>query len=359
MGRTDISLIGTLPRVLFTACLFLLAGCGVKDDEAVTGLVRLSGIKAAMAEEQGTIVVPGQGPWLFLASELRHVGLGVFWGGRASEVSRSIQAEHADPLPAIVEFHHQLESVGVELLLVPVPPKVSIYPDALDSSFFRPTRRLDRALEAFYALLRKEGVAVLDITEALLDARQVDERPFYLQQDSHWAGPAVILAARKLADEIRTKPWFESLPTHELSIEERTLEVSGDLWNAVPKPKPIKERVTLRFVGIRQGNDLTPLQPDATSPVLLLTDSHGLVFHAGDDMHAVGAGIVDQLSYELGYPVDLIAVRGSAATPVRLNLLRKSRKDGTYLARKKLVVWLFAAREFSESAGWRKLPPFS
>ncbi len=46
--------------------------------------------------------------------------------------------------------------------------------------------------------------------------------------------------------------------------------------------------------------------PDRNSPVILLGDSHNLVFQAGGDMHATGAGLADQLAYELGFAVDLV-----------------------------------------------------
>ena len=49
---------------------------------------------------------------------------------------------------------------------------------------------------------------------------------------------------------------------------------------------------------------------------------------------------------------DLVAVRGSGATPSRINLLR--RRDN--LAGKKVVIWCMSVREFTEGAqGWRPL----
>ena len=54
---------------------------------------------------------------------------------------------------------------------------------------------------------------------------------------------------------------------------------------------------------------------------------------------------------------DLIGTSGSGATPVRLTLYRRSVKDPGYLAKKKIVVWCFAAREFTEATeGWAKVP---
>ena len=70
-----------------------------------------------------------------------------------------------------------------------------------------------------------------------------------------------------------------------------------------------------------------------------------------------GAGLVDQLALHLGFAPDLIGTSGSGATPVRINLYRRSVKDAGYLAEKKVIVWCFAAREFTESdQGWEKEP---
>jgi len=50
--------------------------------------------------------------------------------------------------------------------------------------------------------------------------------------------------------------------------------------------------------------------------------------------------------------VDLVAVRGSGGTPARVNLLRRG--DG--LAGKRLVIWVFAARELAAGQGWKRVP---
>jgi alginate O-acetyltransferase complex protein AlgJ len=116
------------------------------------------------------------------------------------------------------------------------------------------------------------------------------------------------------------------------------------------KTKPPPEKIRLPFVTDESGG--TPADW-RESPVLLLGDSHTLVFHAGEDMHGTGAGLADQLALELGFPVDVVGVRGSGATPARINLFR--RKDN--MAGKKLVIWCFSAREFTEAAGgWRLVP---
>jgi hypothetical protein len=88
--------------------------------------------------------------------------------------------------------------------------------------------------------------------------------------------------------------------------------------------------------------------------LLIIGDSHTLVFH---DFLAEKSGLLDQIAYETGFAPDLIGTRGSGSTSVRISLYRRARKDPGYLARKKMIVWCFAAREFTESdQGWDKVP---
>jgi len=56
-----------------------------------------------------------------------------------------------------------------------------------------------------------------------------------------------------------------------------------------------------------------------------VADIQGLIFDIGGDMLAHGAGLADQLALELGFTVDPIAVRGSDATPARVNLCRREK----------------------------------
>ena len=76
------------------------------------------------------------------------------------------------------------------------------------------------------------------------------------------------------------------------------------------------------------------------------------MFGASGDMHAHGAGLPDHLAYQLGFPVDVVAVRGSGATPSRLSLFRRRDK----MKGKRVVVWCLSVREFTEGQGWRKVP---
>ncbi len=311
---------------------------------------------AKEAEQAPRPVVRGLDGWLFVGSELRHLGLGPFWGPRAVEVSRANKPEWADPLPVILDFKAQLEDAGIELLFVPVPAKAAVYPDRVPGlADADPSLRWDSGDAAFYQVLRERGVEVIDLVPEFRLHRQKQDRPLYCRQDTHWAGPAIEATASLIADRLRRREWFEPVPKGRFETERRTVEIRGDLWRMLDDASTPKETLSLGFVQRRTEGGLEPVDPWRESPVLLLGDSHGLVFQGGGDMHAKGAGLADHLAQQLGFPVDLVAVRGSGATPSRINLLRR----GDNLAGKKVVIWCMSVREFTEGAqGWRPLPIF-
>ena len=316
--------------------------------------------RAAAAEQSGAMYVAGREGWLFLGRELRHVAAGPFWGVDAIAVSRAKKPQNADPLPAILDFKSQLERAGIELLLVPVPPKVVVYPEKLAERFLDGAgdpQRLDTQHAEFYELLVAKGVRVLDLAPVFAAHRDDAElAPLYCRQDTHWSGGGCLLAAREIARLVGNPSWLADAKRVDLASRVEEREIIGDLARAQTPGMPTKEKISLRFVGIEENDELRPLPDDPASPIILLGDSHNLVFHAGgSDMHAAGAGLADQLALELRTPLDVVAVRGSGATPARINLLRKSRRAG-YLAEKKLIIWCFSAREFTESDGWNLIP---
>jgi hypothetical protein len=310
------------------------------------------------AAAEASMVVAGADGWLFLTGELRHVSVGRFWGEAAGKVSRASRG--ADPLPAILDYKAQLDRLGIELILLPVPPKAIVYADKLCPAVKLDARgvppRLDTAHQAFYKLLGEKGVTVLDLTRAMLAARAAKGPELYCKQDTHFSGRACVLAAREIRRMLGGRKWVKAISRRTFESQRMEVQISGDLWRSLKRPRPPRESLPLRFVGTRGPGGLVPVQPDAGSPILLLADSHGLIFHLGEDMHAKGAGLADQLAMEFSIPVECLAVRGSGATPARISLYRKQRRIDGYLASKKVLIWCFAARELTESSGWRKVP---
>ena len=330
---------------IFTLTLALSLSLGMAraaDDPAAA--FRSECAKKA-ADGEG-MTIPGADGWLFLRSELRHIGVGPFWGEAAAAVSKASSPERADPLPAIVDFHAQLKAMGIELILAPVPCKAFVYADKLGGPA---EGRMDAVHQEFYAQLAAKGVTVLDLADAFAREKARDAAPvLYCKTDTHWSPYACELTARLIKERLGAPAWLQAKPgTFTTAAEKRT--IIGDLTDGKGS-----EELPVRVVTGAEG----AATEDKASPIILLGDSHTLVYHAGQELHGTGAGLADQLAAELGMAVDVIGVRGSGATPARVNLLRRARSDSSYLAGKKLIIWCFAAREFTESSGW-SLVPFS
>lgn len=142
----------------------------------------------------------------------------------------------------------------------------------------------------------------------------------FCKQDTHWSGRACALTAKIVADEIRNRPYLKDVLKRQFETEKQNVQITGDLWTALGNGDLPKETLPLTFAKERTANGLVSVLPWRESPVLLVGDSHNLIFHAGEDMQAQGAGLADHLAAELGFPVDVVGVRSSGATPSRLNL---------------------------------------
>jgi len=290
---------------------------------------------AAKAVPAGSIAFKGKDGWLYTGSELRHLAAGKFF-------APAPQGANADPVPAIVDFNDQLKKLGVKLILVPVPPKATVHPEGLGSKASPDAAYAN--LREFYGLLKAMGVDVLDLHGSFDAAVKAGQEP-YCRQDSHWSPAGCALAAKQIAGRVDCP----GAAKRAYAAETKEQELAGDLWSSLGDQTLPKEKLKL--------SQVTGQTVDANSPVLVMGDSHCLVFHSGADMLAERAGLADQLALALGYPVDLLAVRGSGATPVRINLYRKAKKDAAWFGHIKVIVWCFTAREFTEaSGGWKKVP---
>jgi hypothetical protein len=315
------------------------------ESEQPNGAPGADGFREACAKTAGagdSLSVAGTGGWLFLRSELRHIGAGQFWGEEAKKVSRASSPDKADPLPAILDFHEQLKAQGVELILMPVPCKALVYPEHAGGPS---AGRLDTVHLQFLKVLEEKGVKVLDLGAAFSEAKAGPAAPLlYCKTDSHWSPYACQLAARQIKKRLGAPAWLDGKPER-FATKPEPRSITGDLGDGKGAEELPAVVVEARGATVE----------DKASPVLLLGDSHTLVFHAGAELHGTGAGLADHLAAELGTGVDVVGVRGSGATAARVNLLRRVKADPRYLAGKKVVVWCFAAREFTESTGWSVL----
>lgn len=316
-----------------------------------------------LAEQRQSAVIEGPRgisadlpPWLFFTPELHAVLSPPFWGDQAARVSRASNPKFADPLAPMVDFHSQLKAAGIALWVVPVPAKVVVYREQLSGLVpgVNPKSRIDLSHLKFYEHLRQAGLNVIDLTDAFRQAASVPGKqgPLYCRTDSHWSGQGVQLAARNLAGGVRTAPWYAALPRQKFLTAPHSVEITGDLAVLQNEQKAVREKLALtRVFQMIDGQERAPVD-DPASPVLLIGDSHTLIFH-DPALFAEGCGLADHLAEQLGVQVDVIGVRGSGANAARLNWRRRTAP----LTGKRLVIWCFSMREFTENSdGWRLIP---
>jgi len=232
-----------------------------------------------------------------------------------------------------------------------VPPKALVYADKLDPAI-ADVKAESQVYESFFSLLEQQGVKVLDLLPEL--QRQSKENPnFYCKTDTHFSGDGLLLFAARAAQAIKKESWYYEYTKKDLVRSRQQVSIVGDLAQMAGKNN-LREELNIHVVVDKQTGN--PVASDPASPVILLGDSHTLVFNAGGDLHAKGAGLFDNLSEELGFAVDLLGVRGSASTPARIKLYQRSKKDGDYLKGKKVLIYCFAARELTGAGGWRTIP---
>jgi hypothetical protein len=305
----------TLTAILASATTLCAAGSlQQKADEAVA--------------RQEMFVAAADG-WRFLPAELRF----------ASKLAAPDLAELTAPaLGAIADFSAQMKAADVRLIVLPVPPKVLLAAAAAGVSA-EEQEKMRAGWESIMRELVARGVTVVDLAP---DFAAAAHEPF-CRRDTHWSGRGIALAVDRLL------PLLEGA-----GMADHEAPGVGDAWTKQTINGDLggdPEEIELR------GQRL-PADPEAMkkNPVLLLGDSHVLVFHQGGDLHTTGAGLPDQVAAALGSMPDVLGVRGSGATSSRAQLARRARADENYLPSKKVIVWCFAGREFTEADSWKKVP---
>lgn len=247
---------------------------------------------------------------------------------------------HPDPRPALLAFHRRLAARDVDLLLLPVPTKPAVHPEALARGVS--AQGLENpSLGPFLEEMENAGLHVLDPSPIL--RRLAEEGGAYLRTDSHWTPRAVEAVARAVAREVESLAELAPGDTVFFPTELRR-KGRGDLWHLLelPAERPIyaEEEVTVREITDRDG---LLWAPSRDAEVLLLGDSFTNVYSVEGLHWGRGAGLAEQLAFELARPVDRIAIQDGSSDQVRRELAR----DPDRLEGKKVVVYQIATRELS------------
>ena len=329
-------------RTLFSpACLILAGLLNAAPSRSADFVESVSAaLKAAPA---GQSSIPGAtAPWRFVLKELQHLSHGDL--AKAPSLAQ-LNVEGTDPVPVIQEYAAALKVLGVDLILVPVPPKAAIYPEKLDAALTPATALSQKPL---LDKIASTGIQVTDLETLFKEHRSAHpDEQLYCATDSHWSPRGAELAAQAVAKHLASHPALASVVKTTFTVAPPApLEFHGDLLTDSEKAALPPEKLPLRQVAPSTAGP---------SPVLVIGDSHCQVFRTGGAMLSTDAGFIDHLAAALSLPIEEISSQASGADQPRADLARRTVKDPAFWETRKIVVWLFTARELTQGK-WRSIP---
>ena len=257
------------------------------------------------------------------------------------------EAPQPDPRRAILDFHRQLADREIGLLVMPVPTKATVYPDALAPGFAADGGALrtlqNPSFARFRGDLEAEGVEVFDPAASLIGGRASGDEVF-LRTDSHWSPAGLDAVARDLAVRLRQLGFGAPEGAGQRRPPERrpvAVRGRGDLARMLDPPDG--ELVPRETVSLR----VSPPAPLGAAEILLLGDSYSNVFFQAELGWGTGAGLAEQLGFHLGAPVDRLAINDGGPWGLRRRLADDIAGGRDRLAGKRLVIYQFAVRELS------------
>ncbi len=293
----------------------------------------------------------GRGGWLFYRPGVDYLTGPGFLSSAVLERRRRSgpgwqEAPQPDPRRAILDFHRQLADRGVGLLVMPVPTKAMIYPDALAPAFPVDEGALaslqNPSFDRFRSVLEGRGVEVFDPAASLIRGRQAGEEVF-LRTDSHWSPAGLDAVARDLAARLRQLGFggSEDGGRHPPGRHPVVVRGRGDLAKMLDPPDgELVSREDIRLQRI-----MTPIRGEAE--ILLLGDSYSNVFLQAELGWGTGAGLAEQLGFYLGTPVERLAINDGGPWGLRRRLADDIASGRDRLAGKRLVIYQFAIRELA------------
>ncbi len=297
----------------------------------------------------------GRRPWLFYRPDIEYLtGPGFLdprrMARRIAGASEWRSPPQPDPVRAIVHFRDQLAQRGIGLVVVPAPAKPSIEPERFTRSGARQAAPLQNSsFDTFVDSLRQRAIPVFDAAGELAARKRQTGQAQYLATDTHWRPEAVEFTAKRLKAFLAPVVSLPPAPDPGYTARSATVTNIGDLAVMLKLPPGSAayppETVAIRQVLMPNGNFW---RPEPSSDVLMLGDSFCNIYSLDALGWGESAGLAEQLSLELGRPLDRIALNDNSAFATRAALSRELARGRDRLAGKRLVIYQFAARELAE-----------
>ena len=238
-------------------------------------------------------------------------------------------------LPIAKSLTLWLRAQGIDLIFIPVPTAVQIYPEELVPN----PATLPKDRNAIPHLRRKlltfleNDVEVLDLYPAFMQLRQTESRPLYIPADKHWTERPQRLAAQLIAARLARYPWAKSAmssPPRYRQAEEKfteAMEFTDYLPDDIRRLAAPQAKTTYFANVSTSGQPLSVESP--SSPVLVTGDSFV------NFSYPLYGGLIGHLARELNQPVSRSQVAGNT-----VQTFQDMFRDPAILKGKKAVIWI-------------------
>ncbi|MBL8841776.1 MAG: hypothetical protein JNL90_09650 [Planctomycetes bacterium] len=288
-------------------------------------------LHTAWVAEHAEITYVEVGDWVFTETLMRNIATSKIPGPLEKR-----EPNEDGTLPALldlVDLDRQFAEQGIDFLVVTVPSKLSVYPEAvLPELPLEGFAGFGSNLTRLLVEATREGVEALSLTAPFVAARGAiggSDDLLFLKSDPHWTVRGSTLGAEKVAERIAQYPWFKPGPWpagRHYHVEERGIPyVAGsDLASKGARDETMRGHVLV--ANSRPFNVV-----DAKSPILVFGDSYVRVHNEW------AADFCSQLCRFTGWKIDAVFATSGGQTQVRQKLARRER--GQWKG-KKLAIWL-------------------
>ena len=351
------------PLLLFTAAACCLTGCQLlpkKDGDAAEPAAetdkerdKRTGAETEFYAECGKLgeaggTIQGRDGWLFSASELLQV----------SRISNTSAAT-----ASIADYAQQLRSRGIDLIVVPVPPKALVYPDKISRSAKVPMKsrrpaRLDSVLKAAMDDFAARKIKVVDLMPALIAHREDKSGTAFTRTGNAWSPCGVQVAVREIAAAVKDSKAGGRGSVTGITSEPATINYAGNLLiGAGGKQK--EETFSTVKIGRVSGDKVRSLSFNTSGGSLLLMGGGDILAWRESNnppgSNSAFCSLAEQLAAELQMIPDVLANSGDGRNSPRLRILRERTSGRGMLDGTRTIVWIVPALDLI-SPNWQRLP---
>lgn len=260
-------------------------------------------------------------------------------------------ASWSSPYRVVVDTASQLKKRGVDLIFIPIPSRVELYPEKIDSTL-KLSAPISPIRKALILKLLEADVEAVDLLPLYRKHKQAHTEPWvedlYHLDEFHYSAKAIKLTAKFIARRLKD---YESIGK---ASDEMAITLSGEWleethgWAQEPE---LRDRYEWNYSqGTLNGKPLE--MPPGDARILIIGDS----FVALTALFVPSTQLPVHVWKELSIPLDWnFMFGGGGAVPTML-----AKEGADFINSRRVIIWVTAAADFTNHwrGGWKpvKLP---